>query len=86
VVDEIGKMELFCAPFKEAISEAIAGPCPVVATAMARSNPWVDALKAQPTVTVWMVTVYNRDGLAERALRWIDGSPSVGAGGSPATR
>jgi nucleoside-triphosphatase len=86
VVDEIGKMELFCAPFKEAISEAMGGPCHIVATAMARPNAWVDALKALPNVTLWTVTVHNRDGLAERALRWVGGSPSIGAGGSPATR
>ena len=72
VVDEIGKMELFCEPFKVAISEAMGGPCTIVATAMARPNSWVDALKALPNVTVWRVTVQNRDGLAELALRWME--------------
>ena len=72
VVDEIGKMELFCGPFKEAVLRAVGGPQPVLATAMARPNPWVDALEAMPDVTQWEVSAGNRDGLAERALRWLD--------------
>jgi nucleoside-triphosphatase len=72
VVDEIGKMELFCAAFKEAVLQAVGGPHTVVATAMARPNPWVDALKAMPDVTVWEVTAGNRDGLAQRVMKWIE--------------
>ncbi len=72
VVDEIGKMELSCGPFKEAVLQAVGGPYTVVATAMAKSNPWVDGLKAMPNVTLWEVTVENRDGLAERVIRWLD--------------
>jgi nucleoside-triphosphatase len=72
VVDEIGKMELFCGPFKEAVLRAVGGPYMVVATAMAKPNPWVDGLKAMPNVTTWEVTVANRDRLAERVLRWAE--------------
>jgi nucleoside-triphosphatase len=72
VVDEIGKMELLCGPFKEAVLQALGGPCAVVATAMARPNPWVDSLKAMPNVTIWEVTVENRDGLAEQVVYWTD--------------
>jgi nucleoside-triphosphatase len=72
VVDEIGKMELFCVPFKEAVRQAIGGPYTVVATVMAKPNPWVDALKAMPTVSLWEVTAENRDGLAQRVVQWLD--------------
>jgi nucleoside-triphosphatase len=72
VVDEIGKMELLCGPFKDAVLQAMGGPCPVVATVMARPNPWVDGLKAMPNVTIWEVTVENRDGLAEQVVHWTD--------------
>ncbi|MGD9001751.1 MAG: nucleoside-triphosphatase, partial [Anaerolineae bacterium] len=34
IVDEIGKMELFCEPFKEAVIAALEGRNPVLATAM----------------------------------------------------
>ncbi len=70
VVDEIGKMELLCGPFKGAVLQAMGGPCAVVATAMARPNPWVDALKAMPNVTIWEVTAENRDELAEQVVHW----------------
>ena len=72
VVDEIGKMELFCGPFKDAVLQAVGGPQPVLATVMARPNPWVDSLKAMPNVTQWEVSAGNRDGLAERVVRWLD--------------
>lgn len=70
VIDEIGKMELFCGPFKEAVLQAVGGPHPVLATAMAKPHPWVDALKALPAVEIWEVTVASRDGLPERVLHW----------------
>ena len=71
VVDEIGKMELFCGPFKEAVLQAMNGPHTVVATAMAKPHPWVDALKMMPHVTLWEVTTGNRDKMAQSVLRWI---------------
>ena len=72
VVDEIGKMELFSGPFKQVVLEAVNGPHVVVATVMARPNPWVDALKAMPGVTLWEVTYATRDGLPERVVGWVD--------------
>lgn len=71
VVDEIGKMELFCGPFKEAVLQAVGGPYTVLATVMAHPNPWVDALKALPTVTLWEVTGENRDEMPERVRQWL---------------
>ena len=72
IIDEIGKMELFCGPFKEAVLEAIGGPYTVVATAMAKPHPWVDALKSLPNVTVWEITRENRDEIPERVRRWLE--------------
>jgi nucleoside-triphosphatase len=72
IIDEIGKMELFSAPFKEAVLAAIDSGSPVIATAMARPHPWVDALKARPDVTLWQVTVENRDEMPARLLAWLN--------------
>lgn len=71
VIDEIGKMELFCGPFKEAVLQAVGGPCTVLATAMAMPNPWVDSLKAMPLVTVWEITIGNRERMVEQVLKWL---------------
>jgi nucleoside-triphosphatase len=75
VVDEIGKMELFCGPFKETLLQAVSGPYTVVATVMAKPNLWVDALKTMVSVTLWEVTVENRDRLAEQVVRWLGNLP-----------
>ncbi len=52
VVDEIGKMELFCESFQDTVLQAVNGPHIVVATVMAKPNTWVDGLKALPHVVV----------------------------------
>jgi nucleoside-triphosphatase len=72
VIDEIGKMELFCGPFKDAVLQAVGGPRTVIATAMAKPNPWVDGLKAMPQVDMWQVTVENRDGMVQQAIKWLE--------------
>jgi len=72
IVDEIGKMELYCEAFKEAVSEAIQSPSPVVATIMRGSSPWTDELKATGRSEVWEVTVDNRDVLPKQVRRWLN--------------
>jgi nucleoside-triphosphatase len=72
VIDEIGKMELFCGPFKDAVLQAVGGSHTVVATVMASPNPWVDSLKMMPQVEIWEVTVKNRDRLPDLVKRWIE--------------
>jgi nucleoside-triphosphatase len=71
IVDEIGRMELFCEPFKEAVLQAVSGSQTVVATAMVRPNPWVDRLKAMQVVQVWEVTAKNRDEMATMVTGWL---------------
>jgi nucleoside-triphosphatase len=71
ILDEIGKMELFCEAFKKALDQAVESGNPVLATVMQGSRPWVDGLKAKEQVEVWEVTVGNRDTLPERVCRWI---------------
>lgn len=71
IVDEIGKMELFCDAFRNAVLEAIDGETIVLGTVMRGDHDWVDALKAREHVTVWEITRGNRDELPERIRRWL---------------
>jgi nucleoside-triphosphatase len=71
IVDEIGKMELFSAAFREAVSAALDSAKPVVATIMAGSQPWVDTVKTRPAITLVEVTLDNRQELPELVWRWL---------------
>lgn len=65
IVDEIGKMELFSAEFRDAVTTAVGGPLRLLATAMSKPHPFVDALKRRPDVETIAVTAANRDTLPE---------------------
>lgn len=71
VIDEIGSMELFCGPFKDIVLKVIGSPHTLLATVMSKPNPWVDSLRALPQVTVWEVTIQNREQMAQRVLQWL---------------
>jgi nucleoside-triphosphatase len=71
VIDEIGKMELLSAAFCEAVLAALESPKAVLATVMARPQPWVDGIKARPEVTLIEVTRSNREAVPEQILRWV---------------
>ncbi|MGD8491878.1 MAG: NTPase [Anaerolineae bacterium] len=73
VIDEIGKMELFSPAFRRAVVDALASPKAVLGTVMAGPEPWADALKARPDVTLVEVTRDNRDKLAAQILVWLEG-------------
>ena len=73
VVDEIGKMELFSAAFREAVLAALDSPMPVVGTILSKPHPWADALKARPDVRLIPVTVENRDRLVQALLDQLNG-------------
>ncbi|MEV5549630.1 nucleoside-triphosphatase [Streptomyces sp. NPDC052309] len=66
LIDELGRMELACAPFRDAVRalfDSAAGD--VVATVQARPDPFTDALKQRPDVEVVHLTPANRDGMPE---------------------
>jgi nucleoside-triphosphatase len=63
VLDELGKMELGCAAFRDAVSELLDRPVALVATVHARPDPFTDELKRRPSVAVLRLTPSNRDDL-----------------------
>jgi nucleoside-triphosphatase len=66
VVDELGKMELASAPFRDAVSALWDRDVAVVATVQSHHHPFTDAFKQRPDVQVLRVTEHNRDALPDR--------------------
>lgn len=71
VMDEIGKMELFSAPFQEAVLSAFGSRARVLATIMARPHPFADSLKARPDVTLITVRPENREKVAAQIVEML---------------
>ena len=74
VVDEIGKMELSSAAFKEAVLRAIDCGKSVLGTIMLRPHPWADQVKAHPDVRVVELTTRNRDQVLRDIVGWLAGA------------
>ena len=72
VVDEIGRMELFSAAFREAVWQIITSGKKVLGTIMFKANPWADRIKRQPQVNVVEVTRANRHQVLEELLVWLE--------------
>ena len=71
VIDEIGKMELFSANFKEAVLQIIDSGKRVLGTIMLNPNPWADAIKRKPQVNVVTVTRANYYQVLKKLLEWL---------------
>jgi len=71
VIDEIGKMELFSASFKDAVIEALESKKRILGTIMLASHLWADKIKARPEVEVIKVTRFNRDEVIKQVLDWL---------------
>ena len=72
VVDEIGKMELFSANFREAILQIIDSGKRVLGTIMLNANPWADAIKLKPQVNLVVVTRVNHPQVLDELLHWLE--------------
>ena len=71
VVDEIGKMELLSADFRDAVLKIIGGGKRVLGTIMLDSNPQADAIKCQPQVNLVEVTRANRNQVLDDLRSWL---------------
>ena len=63
VCDEIGRMELFCSQFRQAVLRCLDSPKPLLGTIQARRNEFLDGIRAREDVDIIQVTHRNRDGL-----------------------
>jgi len=77
VVDEIGKMELFSARFREAVSQIIDSGKKMLGTIMFNPNPWADAIKRQPQVELITVTRDNNHKILNNLLHWLKATDSL---------
>jgi nucleoside-triphosphatase len=74
VVDELGKMELASAPFRDAVVELLGQDVAVVATVHLARHRLTDALKRRPDVQVIRVTEGSRDALPQRLMERLVGA------------
>jgi nucleoside-triphosphatase len=74
VVDEVGKMELFCRAFVDAVPRLLDGSTPVVATVAMKGGELIAAVKARPDVRLVEVTTENRDSLPGELEGWVQDS------------
>ncbi|MBE9513048.1 MAG: NTPase [Chloroflexi bacterium] len=71
VVDEIGRMELFSANFREDVFKIINSGKKVLGTIMSSANPWADTIKRQPQVNLIEVTRTNHQQILEALSLWL---------------
>ncbi|WP_354644730.1 NTPase [Kitasatospora camelliae] len=74
LIDELGRMELACSPFREAVRAVFDAEVDVVATVHAHHDPFTDALKRRTDVVLVHLTPVNRDTLAERLAALLEES------------
>jgi len=77
VIDEIGKMELFSANFREAVLQIIDSGKRVLGTIMLNANPWADAIKRRSQVNLVVVTRVNYHQALEGLLHWLKATESL---------
>ena len=76
IIDEIGKMELFSANFREAVLQIIDSGKRVLGTIMLTPYPWADAIKQKPQVKLVTVTRDNHQQVLEELLHWLKAAES----------
>jgi nucleoside-triphosphatase len=71
VIDEIGKMELLSARFREAVLKILNSDKRLLATIMLNPNPCADAIKAQPQVKLVTLTKTNHPQVMAELRAWL---------------
>jgi nucleoside-triphosphatase len=71
VIDEIGKMELFSANFRESVLQVIDSGRRLLGTIMLSPNPWADAIKHRHQVELVPVTRNNYNQVLAGLRQWL---------------
>jgi nucleoside-triphosphatase len=75
LIDEVGKMELFCPAFVEVVPRLLDGNVAVVLTIAQKGQGLIAQVKARADIRLVTVTDQNRDGLPEELERWVRDRP-----------
>ncbi|GGJ52986.1 nucleoside-triphosphatase [Streptomyces brasiliensis] len=73
LIDELGRMELACTAFQDTVRCLFESDIDIVATVHVHSDPFTDALKQRPDVTLVQVTLASRDTLPEELAARLGG-------------
>jgi nucleoside-triphosphatase len=79
VIDEIGKMEMLSANFREAVLEITGSGQRVLGTIMLQANPWADAVKRQPRVNLVTLTRATYQKVLDDLRNWLAAVPNSSA-------
>jgi len=71
VIDEIGKMELLSAQFREAVTQAISSGKKVLGTIILNPHHFADEIKRHPEVETLLVTRDNRTEVMKKVMNWL---------------
>jgi nucleoside-triphosphatase len=71
VIDEVGRMELFCDEFVDAVRRLLDGPVPLAATVAVRGEGLIKEAKAREDVRLVEVPQENREGLPAEMEAWV---------------
>ncbi len=71
VIDEIGKMELFSANFREAVLHIINSGKRLLGTIMLNPHPWADSIKHHHQVNLVEVTRANYHQVLDDLRHWL---------------
>ncbi len=69
VLDEVGKMESFSDPFREAVLQLLDGPNPVLGTVASHGVGFVKKIRQHKNVELIRLTRKSRDGMIGEILR-----------------
>ena len=72
IIDEIGKMELFSANFRQTVGQIIDSGKRVLGTIMLSPNPVADAIKHHPQVNLVTVTRANHQQVLAELQHWLN--------------
>ena len=78
IVDELGKMELASAAFRDAVMQLLERDVAVVATVHQTRDRFTDALRRRPEIRVIRVTEATRDALPQQLMEYLVGGRTGG--------